>query len=805
MKNSTYIFLLLIVFCFFESKAQLSTSEKKVLREANNLFNSKQFSDALPLFQEIDSIYFDYVVKYRIGACYLNTKYQKLRALPFLEEVSRNKYLEVPVDVYFDLGILYHFIYRFDEGISNFERYISIETKKRAPNKNKIDEANRMIGICHNAIELTSEPFNAEIEIINSMVNSMESEFCPMISADEKTMVFMRTTKKSKRDETTKILLSRKTTENYWEKAHELTFHDIEKYNGQFIRLAGLSGDGQTIFLNIGINLNQDIYSATIYGNEIIDIEKLNRNINTPYFEGRISKTSDGTELYFVSDRPGGLGGTDIYKSVLNRRGNWGPAINLGEQINTIYNERSPFLHPDNQTLFFSSNGHKTIGGSDIFKSKYSQEKWSDPENQSYVNSTKDDLYFVLNANGQIGYFSSSKNNIYNRHNIYKVNFKDPIPLTLLKGKITAGDPAEPINAEIRVYDKETGERIKYVYNPNEEDGKYLMIFPPAKNYDILISSEDFLPQLLNVYIPYQTYFYELYQEIHLYPISIKDKVVGERVSVNNTFYDLYKTETADSILNDDLPKQPAYYEHLLELVEKIIETTDTLKINYRKNHIEDKFKYSETDQLIDLIDQAIETSDPITLNILDANAQQKDNIRTSYFYLNGDKNQTLDTIIIGNDTLYTAPAIQTQQTNSVSDKSEERKYQRTSELIKIRNSHYTQRSYIHKFTIYFNSDSDKIDEKYQGELQEIIKILMNNDGIGAEVYGYADSKGENRYNLSLSKQRARMVLEYMLEFNIDQKKLIAKGFGEIENPNNEEDEELNRKVEINIFEVKTE
>lgn len=804
-KTAIYIFCIALL-STFGAQAQLSTSQRKILKEANDFYFDGKYADALPLFIHLDSVYFDYVVKYRIGNCYLHTDYQKLRALPYLEEVCGNEYLEVPYVVHFELGNLYHYIYKFEEAINQYTIYLNFARKEKNADKKIMDEAERMIEICHNAIEITSQPFNAEIELVSSSINTMESEYNPMISADEKTMVFMRTTGlNTSKDKKTNILLARKNEENDWDKAVELNIENAIKYKDQTITLAGLSSDGQTIFLNIGTDLDQDIYSANIYGNNIINIKKLNKLINTPYFEGGVSLSSDGTELYFVSDRPGGFGGTDIYRSKLNRKGDWDDPENLGEVINTIYNEQSPFLHPDNVTLFFSSEGHKTIGGSDIFKSRSKNGHWSEPENVSVLNSTKDDLYFVLNANGQIGYFSSSKNNIYDKHNIYKVSFKDPIPLTLVKGKILAGDPPKPIAAEIRVYDNETGERIKYIYNPNSDNGKYLMIFPPAKNYDILISSNDYLPQLVNVYIPYQTYFYELYQEIILQPICIKNKVVGEKVTVNNTFYDLYKTQMADSILSGEIPKEPAYYQHLLDLVEEIIQTTDTIKFNYVDKQGSNSQRYSKTDQLIDLINEAIETTDPVTLSILDANAQQQDKIRSTYFYIDGKKETALDTIIIGKDTLYTAPLILTKENTNNTGQANKAEYNSESEIIKIRNSNFKERSYIHKFTIYFDLDKDEINSKYFDDLEDICKLLLDNDNIGAEIYGYADASGEQKYNLALSKQRARTVLKYLLDRNIDQRKLITKGFGEIENPNPGENDELNRKVEINIFELSPE
>lgn len=798
MKNIVY--LILFIFIFSEANAQLSSFDKKILKEANDFYFDKKFDKALPLFLKIDSVFYDFVIKYRIGACYLNTDFQKIKAIPFLEEVSRNENLEIPHIAHFELGKLYHYIYRFEDAILEFNKYLDYIKQEKTPKKNQIDATLRMIQICKNAIEITSKPFNAEIEILSSVINTLESEFCPMISADEKIMVFMQTEGIGKKGETkTRILMAQQVEENYWKKPQELILKDAEQFKDKTIRLAGLSSDGQQIFLNIGNELNQDIYSGIIYENTIMNLKPLNKNINTPYFEGRISLSSDGTELYFVSDRPGGFGGTDIYKSKLNRRGEWTAPQNLGEKINTIYDEDSPFLHPDNQTLFFSSEGHNTIGGKDVFRCKNINKNWTIPQNMGVINSTRDDLYFVLNANGQTGYFSSSKNNIYNRHNIFKVNFKDPIPLTLLKGSIKAGTPPKPIQADIKVYDKETGKQIQYVYSPNNKNGDYLMIFPPAKNYDIVVSSKNFMTQIINVYIPYQTYFYELFQEIILEPISIKDRVVGEKITVNNTFYDLYKTQEADSLFDHDRPKSPGYYDHLLDLVDQIIKTSDTVKIKYVKKSDIEKAKKVRTDKLLNLIDEAIETSDPITLSILDANTKKKKKINSSYFYQKGNKNIPLDTTIIGGDTIFTAPTIETKQQNSLAENKMIYENKKDTEFYRIKKSLKSQRSYIHKFTIYYKKNSYDIDNEYIGELEEICKLLLTNHSVGAEIYGFADWQGEKQYNVALSQKRAKTVMDYILNKQINAKKLITKGFGSIRDRKKEKE---SRKVEINIFEL---
>jgi len=131
----------------------------------------------------------------------------------------------------------------------------------------------------------------------------------------------------------------------------------------------------------------------------------LNANINSEFWEGSCSISSDGRYLYFASERLGGLGGKDLYVSE-KVNGDWGPAVNLGPEINTPYNEDAPFIHPDGITLFFSSEGHKSIGGYDIMYSIRKDNSWIEPLSMGIpLNTTEDDRYYVINAKGDVGYF----------------------------------------------------------------------------------------------------------------------------------------------------------------------------------------------------------------------------------------------------------------------------------------------------------------------------------------------------------------------------------------------------------------
>ena len=778
------------------------------MKNANNLYDAGQYDKALPIYMQLDSVIDDINLRYKIGLCYLKSdKTDANKAVEYLEEVSASAGTLISNDVIWNLGDAYHLVYRFEDAIKSYNAYITKTAKSDKADLNKLNHCKRMIAVCNTAIEITGQPYKVDIEPIVKTI-SIESDYNPLISADESIMLFMRESGIGKGIETTThIMLSTKDQSGAWLPAEELTLTLDHKLQSQTIKLAGLSPDGGTIFLNIGQGLNMDIYSGSLHGHTVDNIKKLNKNINTPYCEGAVSITPDGTKLYFASDRPGGLGGSDIYVSTLNKKGDWDEPVNLGDKVNTKADEKSPYIHYDGNTLFFSSGGHNTIGGCDIFKTIRSGNNWSTPENIGFTNTTRDDLSFVLNASGECGYFSSARNNPYGIHSIMKVAYKDPIPLTLVKGTVKAGHPAKPVKFDIKVYDKNTQQQIKYVYAPDPETGKYLLIFPPAKNYQLVISTPNFMPQLINIHIPYQNYFYELYQEITLTPITLNNKEIGEEVTVNNVFYDIYKTPEADSITQNLDVQQPQYYEHLLELVENIIQTSDTIsKLSYNNTTDNQKQLNKNTDELLNMIEDAINTNDPVTLSILDANTKQKDKVAETHFYTDGIKSKSATMQIIGKDTFYTAEPIDLSRFDIHTHNGGKASRQDAPNMALFKISQPQQRKTIHTHTIYYNIDESELTAEAKKSLQPIIELLIDNPSIGAEINGYADTRGEQSHNLNLSQKRAQNVLKYLLNYNVDGRKIITQGHGESTEHGiyDSKTKDMNyRRVEINLFELK--
>jgi outer membrane protein OmpA-like peptidoglycan-associated protein len=786
---------------------------KKLTAQANSLFDNEEFYEALPLYLKLDSlIENDFETKYYIGACYLNTKYQKTKGIPYLEFAIEHGENLLPPDVFYDLGVLYHIDYQFERSVAMFEKYLEIAYK----DEENRDHAKRYIVVCDNAKNITSNEIKLGIKKIGPRINTDNSELDPHVSADESIMYFTRTSIHAKDGVITDSLCNIYISYNesgYWSEPEKLNIPLIKNRNG--FSIAGISPDGSKMYILLeNQNKNIDIYSCEISDNQCKNLSRLPDKINSIFNEGRASITADGSELYFSSDREGGYGGKDIYKIIRYENGDWSEPYNLGPIVNSIYDEDAPFIHPDKKTLYFSSKGHHTIGGYDIFRSVYNyfDNTWSKPINVGFpINSTSDDLGFSLSAEGTTGYFSSSQGNTKELHDIYRIDIDQSIPLTLVKGTITAGSPPKPISAHIRVYDNETKERVKYIYDPSPETGKYLMIFPPGKNYNMIIEAKGFLPRNVNIYVPNQTYFHELFQKIHLSPIIVEStgEVVGEEITVKNTFYDLFDPLEADSVFSTK--KSQKDYSELLDLIDELIEKTDTIgiqKLDFLSSktldtisHEKDRYEEKNFDELVALIENAIETTDSTTLTALNMSIAYDEDVNDKYYYGLDDADDELIDLIIGNDTVKVLPELLIAETENLDIQNKK------DSIIDIRNSDSVTRRYILQKEVFYEVGTDLVDNKYHSNLNSIAQVLIDHPELNVEINGYTDKLGSADANMILSISRARNVMQYLLNNKVKQDQILINGYGEekagIER--NEEDKQRNRKTVIRVFEIKNE
>ncbi|WP_169737648.1 OmpA family protein [Thermonema rossianum] len=424
--------ILILAAILFGISALQAQSVKRLLKEADEDFAYGEYTVALPKYldllnrsQELDEEQKNHLL-FRIGLCYLNTSHKDL-SLPYLKELHERR-PDYKESLPFYLAQAYQYNHKFEEALLLYEQYL--KTQDAEKNAERHRTVQKKIQECNYGIQYMRDPVPVVIENIGPTINSRFPDYVPVISADESELIFT-----SRRDNTTGGGID-PADGHYYE-----DIYISYKKNGKWTvpeklpppintdshdACIALSPDGNTLFIyKPGQKGMGDIYMSQKKPDgsdgswsEPVDLGK---NINTKYREPSVSITADGKTIYFSSDRPGGYGGLDIYRSHLQADGSWGPAINLGSKINTPYDEDAPFIH-DDTTLYFSSQGHTSMGGFDIFMSTYKNGEWSTPANLGYpINTADDDIYFVLSADNKTGYYASAKEGGYGEKDIYTI------------------------------------------------------------------------------------------------------------------------------------------------------------------------------------------------------------------------------------------------------------------------------------------------------------------------------------------------------------------------------------------------
>ncbi|MES2591877.1 MAG: OmpA family protein [Bacteroidota bacterium] len=383
------------------------------------------------------------------------------------------------------------------------------------------------------------------IKNLGNSINSSYSEYAPIISADGAMMIFTskRPTaknieKKESGMENVYVSYYNDTTEK-WSEAKILGESvNQQKRNNSAI---ALSNDGQRLLLYKG-EPDGNIYGSALKGEEWTQPTLLPSPINSSRHETSASIAPDGRTIYFISDRKGGQGGLDIWRSKQAKNGLWGAEENLGPEINTSKDEEGVFIHPDGKTLYFSSKGHDSKGGFDVFKSVNEGGKWKSPANLgSPINTPGDDLFFVITAEGKTGYYSSAREGGNGAKDIYEITFdypsnkKSESRLTLFKGVIIDYDSFEPIGADIEIVDNTINEIITSIKS-NSVTGKFLVSLPSGKNYGIAVKKEGYLFYSENFNIPESAAFQKIDKHIPLQKLN-----VGNKITLKNIFYDYGK------------------------------------------------------------------------------------------------------------------------------------------------------------------------------------------------------------------------------------------------------------------------
>lgn len=472
---------------------------------AREYFRIGDYKRALEGYSLLDSIAPDNTdYNYRLGLCYLHSNF-KSRAYPYLEFAYNQP--DAPANIFYELGQAYQLGDEFDKAIIFYESYkkqikYGPDADKRQDELMQID---REIQMCRNGQRLVRSPLlNVSVINLGPAVNSQYTDFAPLINARENELIFT-----SKRPAANKK--SDPLTGQYYESVFMCTRENGTWQPAQYIpepifhydvhdAAVGLSPDGNKLFLYRGGNnsfssrIQGDIYESTLKKNQWSEPTPINE-INSTGWESHASIDSSGNVLVFTSDRDGGLGGTDIYICRRKLNGEWSTPENIGGYINTPFDEDGPFIHPDGNKLYFSSKGHNSMGGYDIFYSEYLPDKnrWSRPVNMGYpINTADDDIYFVWSADGERAYFSSEREDSYGDADIYMlVRNDESIPVAEIAGQVTDKYEGTPVKAELSVRDLLSNHLIG-VYDTDDQ-GKYNIKLKAGRKYTIIMRSPGYL------------------------------------------------------------------------------------------------------------------------------------------------------------------------------------------------------------------------------------------------------------------------------------------------------------------------
>ncbi len=553
---------------FFPDDSRGLKEARKNLAEGDELYEQGwgNFEKALEYYLKAYNFNPDNaLLNMRIGECYLYTPY-KDRSLDFLERAVE---LNVgSVEVYYLLGVAYQQNYQFDEAMEQFHFYRqSLSPQEAIQQRDRIE---RRLAECTNAKAMVDNPIRVFIDNAGAMINTEYDDYSPVISPNGNIMYFTSRRPVGKNPKQDRI--DHKFFENIFYSRYS---------NGQWLQskpiegavnsrtheaTAGISTDGMTLFIYRG-DKGGDLFASTLKDNEWSKPERLSRDINSKgNQETSIVFSRDGQRVFFISDRPGGFGGKDIWTAIRDSRGRWAEPTNLGSTLNTPWDEESLFLAPDDITLYFSSQGHNSMGGYDVFKSEFRNGRWTQPQNIGYpVNTPGDDLFFVLAPDDNTAFYSTMQSGGYGGSDIYQVTFLGPekplefpvmrepiadraqplehnlleeqvevitIPMTILRGRILDDKDGTPLHALIELYDNET-EELLAKFNSNPETGQYVISLPGGKNYAISVTVEDYLFHSENIDISETNVSREIINDI-----TLKKVEIGESIVLNNIFFD---------------------------------------------------------------------------------------------------------------------------------------------------------------------------------------------------------------------------------------------------------------------------
>lgn len=547
IKSSTNIVFILFFIIVNSAYAQKpSKEEKKLLKSARkNLANEKYdqaksyYADLIKLNASSD------IYNFEGGLSYYFSDYERTKSVSLFETALQNSKEDTIPELLYYLGKAYQLDGQFEKSKKTLADFIVFIEKNKKSGQYLLKETNKNISLSNNALEYKqTEDNNIEIINLGDKINTEYREYAPVYRKDANVILFTSRRADSK-GKTAKDLLpyediyiAKKNEDGSWsmiENGDELKKHLPNNFNTKK-HDAGViySADGNTLY-----TYKKDILWMSEYKDgKWSDLQELGKNINDSKFNvPSISVTQDGKTMFFVATKKDGIGGKDIYTATKSSNGEWSDPILLGTEINTEEDEDAPFLSKDGKTLYFSSKGHRGVGGYDVYKSEIVDGKPTAAVNMGLpLNSPFDDIYLVIDEKDEIGFFSSNRDGGFGGMDIFGFDLSCPnIENTEIRGIVYNKNDNQPIQATLSLVDLENNNTVNETKSL-ASNGKFLLVAPPEKSYKLNIEATGYTKQTISIDIPKQCEFYPLFSEIAIENIE-KDGENYQIATLRNSYF----------------------------------------------------------------------------------------------------------------------------------------------------------------------------------------------------------------------------------------------------------------------------
>lgn len=537
-----FIFIFLLSFQLIAQETHTSRKAGKIYREAKSLIAVKDLQTAKSLLQKALSIDHQFVEAWiLLGDVNIGLEDKEAAIQAYRKSIPIAPRFSFPM--YYRLAVAEHSMGYYSDALKHIRKYLSSK-KISEPYRKK---ALALKSSCEFSISAVKNPVSFNPENLGPNVNSDADEYLPALSADGSTLIFTRSSNQEG---------SR--NEDFY-----LSYHDTDKWTfaesiGEPINTAQNEGaqcitaDGKTLYFT-ACSRSDSYGRCDLYTSEFVDgywsqPVNLGSNVNTENWESQPAISSDGRQLFFVSNRPGGIGKKDIWVTYKNNKGNWTKAKNLGKDINTSKDDVSPFLHWDNQTLYFSSKGYVGMGGFDVFLSRLNElGEWGTVKNIGYpINSPSDENSLIVAKDGRTAYFASAYFK-QGRTDLDLYTFDLPQEsrareVAYVQGTIIDSKTKKPLVAEIDLVDLKSGS--SYKSSQSDLDGDFMLCLPSDSEYALTLSKKNYLFYSENI---------QMHREgsILLKNFKLQPLEVGEQVRLNNIFFELNSYELKDESVTE--------------------------------------------------------------------------------------------------------------------------------------------------------------------------------------------------------------------------------------------------------------